>query len=136
MHGLKIPPGDIKIFDQSINGQRSILIQPDMDMTSYMANLPGRPIEQALVYFPIWIIEYEYKGRPYNVVIDGSTGETFATDYPRRAETPFIAVAVVGFIIFLLAGIVIPFNAWIGIVAVLATLPAIFGAGYYVATKC
>ena len=133
MRNLKIPPGDLKIFDQKFSTEGAEVIQPDMDMLAYLSNLPGKPIEQALVYFPTWIVDYNYKMRKYSAVIDGSSGEIFATDYPPRQAAPYIVVGVVGFIAFIAESFMIPFNPVAGLVALVVTAPAIFYAGYYVA---
>ncbi len=54
LHSLKVPAGDLKIFDGSFNTEGVELIKPDIEMSSYLSQLPGKPKEQALVYFPIW----------------------------------------------------------------------------------
>ena len=129
MRSLKIPPGDLKVYDQKFSTEGAEVIPPDMDMMAYLNSLPGKPLEQALVYFPTWILDYAYKGKKYTTVIDGSSGEIFATDYPPRQAAPYIIVGVVGFIAFLIEGIFMP---W-GLIAAAVTAPAIFFAGYYVA---
>jgi hypothetical protein len=129
MRNLKIPPGDLKLFDQKYSVEGAEVVQPDMDMIAYLNSLPGKPMEQALVYFPTWVVSYSYKDRKYNTVVDGSSGEIFATDYPPRQAAPYIVVGAVGFVVFLIEGIFIP---W-GLVAAVPTAIAIFAAGYYVA---
>jgi hypothetical protein len=129
MRNLKIPPGDLKVFDQKFSTEGAEVIQPDMDMVAYLNTLPGKPLEQALVYFPTWMVEYNYKGRKFSAVIDGSSGEIFATDYPPRQAAPYIIVGVAGFVAFVIEGFFIP---W-GLIAAAVTAPAIFYAGYYVA---
>ena len=129
MRNLKIPPGDLKIFDQKFSVEGAEVIQPDMDMVAYLNSLPGKPIEQALVYFPTWMIAYTYKDRKHTAIVDGSSGEIFATDYPPRQAAPYIVVGAVGFVVFIIEGFFIP---W-GLVAAVPTAIAIFAAGYYVA---
>jgi len=129
MRSLKIPPGDLKIFDQKYSVEGAEVIQPDLDMIAYLNNLPGKALEQALVYFPTWIIDYVYKDRKYLAVVDGSSGEIFATDYPPRQSAPYVVVGVVGLVVFIIEGMFIP---W-GLVAAIPTAIGIFGAGYYVA---
>jgi DNA-directed RNA polymerase subunit RPC12/RpoP len=129
MRNLKIPPGDLKIFDQKFSTEGAEVISPDMDMLAYLSSLPGKPVEQALVYFPTWIVEYNYKMKKYSAVIDGSSGEIFATDFPPRQAAPYIIVGVVGFVAFVIEGVFFP---W-GLIAAAVTAPAIFYAGYYVA---
>jgi DNA-directed RNA polymerase subunit RPC12/RpoP len=129
MRNLKIPPGDLKVFDQKYSVEGAEVVQPDMDMMAYLDTLPGKPLEQALVFFPTWIIEYAYKGRKYSAVIDGSSGEIFATDYPPRQAAPYMIIGAAGFILFLVEGLFFP---W-GLIAAAPTAIVLFGAGYYVA---
>ncbi|MEM2868968.1 MAG: zinc ribbon domain-containing protein [Thermoplasmata archaeon] len=129
LRSLKIPPGDLKIFDQKYNVEGVELLQPELDMLAYLDQLPGKSVEQALVFFPIWAIEYHYKGRKYSAVVDGSSGEIFATDYPPRQAAPYILVAGAGLAAFIIEGFFIP---W-GLIAAAVTAPVVFFAGYYVA---
>ncbi|MGB9635942.1 MAG: zinc ribbon domain-containing protein [Thermoplasmata archaeon] len=136
MHSLKVPPGDIKIFDQNYRVPQHIqMIQPELDMMAYFNTLPGKPKEQALVYFPIWYMEYNYNGKIYNVVIDGSSGEVFAESFPTRGSAPYMVVAGIGFALYAVYGLVAWWNLPIGLLLMGVTVPAIFVMGYFVAKK-
>ncbi|MEM1514383.1 MAG: zinc ribbon domain-containing protein [Candidatus Thermoplasmatota archaeon] len=136
MHALKIPAGDIKIFDQNYKVDQKMLIQPDLGMDAYLNNLPGKAIEQALVFFPIWYIEYDYKGNIYNVVIDASSGEVFSEKFPTRESYPYIAVAFIGFFLFLIYGVISAFwKLKYGLIGMAITIPFLFLASYFVAKK-
>ncbi|MGC9060505.1 MAG: zinc ribbon domain-containing protein [Thermoplasmata archaeon] len=136
MHSLKVPPGDIKIFDQNYRVPQHIqMIQPELDMMAYFNTLPGKPKEQALVYFPIWYMEYNYNGKIYNVVIDGSSGEVFAESFPTRGSAPYMVVAGIGFALYAVYGLVAWWNLPIGLLLMGVTVPAIFVGGYFVAKK-
>lgn len=97
LHSLKVVGGDMKIYDSKYDVGGVELIKPDIEMVSYFDSLPGKPKEQALVYFPIWKLDYVFNGKRYEVVLDGSSGEVFAASYPGRGSGPYTAVAVVGF---------------------------------------
>jgi len=97
LHNLKVVGGDMKIYDSKYDAGGVELIKPDIEMVSYFDSLPGKPKEQALVYFPIWKLDYVFNGKRYEVVLDGSSGEVFAASYPGRGSAPYTAVAVVGF---------------------------------------
>ncbi|MCX8174084.1 MAG: zinc ribbon domain-containing protein [Thermoplasmata archaeon] len=136
MHNLKVPPGDIKIFDQHYKIPQNIqVIQPELEMMAYFNSLPGKPKEQALVYFPIWYMEYNYQGQIYSVVIDGSSGEVFADRFPTRGSAPYMVVAAIGFALYAIYGIVAWWNLKIGLIAMGITVPVIFATGYLVAKK-
>ncbi len=129
MRGLKIPPGDLRIFDQNYSVEGVELLQPELDMVAYLDQLPGKALEQALVFFPTWIVDYHYKGRRYSAVVDGSSGEIFATDYPPRQAAPYFVVAGAGLVAFIIEGFFVP---W-GLLAAAVTAPLVFLASYYVA---
>ncbi len=135
MHGLKIPAGDIKIFDQNYRVDEKIkLIEPDLGMDAYLNNLPGEAKEQALVFFPIWYIEYDYKGKIYTVLIDASSGEIFSDRFPTRESYPYVAIALIGFFLFLIYGIISSFWKFkYGLIGMAITAPFIFIASYLIA---
>lgn len=138
MHSLKVPAGDIKIFDKNYNTGGIELLPPDIQMTAYLQSLSGDPIEQALVYFPIWSITYQYNGRNYSVVIDGSSGEFFAGEFPPRSETPFIAIGIGGFAAFFAEGVVsilLMLDASVIAAMMLVTFAGVLVGSYLVAKK-
>jgi DNA-directed RNA polymerase subunit RPC12/RpoP len=146
LHSLKVPAGDLKIFDESYSTGGIELTKPDIEMTAYLPNLEGNPVEQALVFFPIWAIQYEYRGNKYPAVIDGSSGEVYTGQYPTRKAAPYLLIAAAAFGIFFLeglAGLVLSFGlgdngflAWIVTFAVaLFTIPFVTAAAYIVVRR-
>jgi hypothetical protein len=133
LHSLKVPPGDLRIFDQKYDHGGVELMHPNIEMVAYLKTLPGAAKEQALVYFPIYLLEYVYDDERYQLVIDGSSGEVFSADYPPRRTAAYYAVGVVGFGACLAGGFLIPWNMTIAIVALVLTVPPLFAASYYVA---
>ncbi len=131
LHSLKVPAGDIKIFDKDYAVGGIEILKPDIDMSAYLPNLPGAAKEQSLVYFPIWTVRYQYNGRPYDMVVDGSSGEVFAADFPARRGAPYLIIAGLAFIVFFAEGII----GWIlgyfripgiGLVLAIPTIPVVF----------
>ncbi len=96
---LKLPPGDMRIFDNTFNVGDAEVVQPDMSMDSYLPNLPGEAKEQEIVYFPLYEIRYIFDGREYNVLVDGSSGEVFSSYYPTRSSAPYLLLATVAFLL-------------------------------------
>ena len=101
LHSLQIPGGDIKVFDESFDTGGAKLMDVDIPMQQYLTSLPGQPEEQALVYFPIYQVKYNYRGMDYSVIINGSTGEVYADNAPTKSSMPYEAVAATGFIMAL-----------------------------------
>ncbi len=125
LHRLKVPAGDLKVFDRTFDYGKSEISQPDIDMQSYLARLPGTAKEQAMVFFPLFTMKYSYGGSNYDAVIDGSTGEVFSSSWPPRAAGAYIGAAAVGFIVCTAEGFIIPFNVLMGVVALAVTFPAL-----------
>jgi len=143
LHSLKVPAGDIKVFDQSFQaGQGIEFMQPDIDMGAYLPGLEGNPLEQALVYFPIWAVQYEFRGKKYATVIDGSSGEAFPGDYPTRNAAPYFLIAAAAFGIYFVEGVIglvlalINPAFWVltAIVA-MVTLPFVTAAAYAIVRR-
>lgn len=135
LHRLKIPAGDLKIFDASFDVAGAELVKPDIEMMAYLDGLPGKPKEQALVYFPIWKIDYVFNQRKYEVVVDGSSGEVFSSEFPTRSSSAYIAVAAIGFLAFVGEGLVATASLPLGIGLMAVTVAGIFAGALFVARR-
>ncbi len=134
LHSLKVPPGDLKVFDQKYDFGDVELDQPNIEMMAYMDKLAGDPKEQALVYFPIYTVEYDYQGGRYQVVIDGSSGEVFASQWPPRQAVGYYAVGIGGFTVCAIGGALLGSSTPIvGGVLLAVMVPVVFMGGYWVA---
>ena len=133
LHSLKVPPGDLKVFDQNYDAGGVERMQPNIEMLAYMDKLPGQPREQALVYFPIYQVEYTYEGQGYSAVIDGSSGEVFSSDHPPRRTAAYYAVGIGGFAACLVEGFFIPVNVALALGLIALTAIGVFAGGYAVA---
>jgi len=107
--------------------------QPNIEMMAYMDRLPGEPKEQALVYFPIYTMDYDYQGRSYQVTIDGSSGEVFSSTWPPRQAATYYAVGIGGFVACAAGGALLASNPVLGGVIIALMVPATFAGGYWVA---
>lgn len=135
LHSLKVPAGDLKIFDPSFDTQGAELVKPDIEMLSYLNTLPGKPKEQALVYFPIWKIDYVFNQKKYEIVLDGSSGEVFSAEFPMRSSTAYVAVAAVGFLAIAAEGLVATTSMLAAAALIAVTVVAVFGAALFVARR-
>jgi len=100
-----VPGGDLKIFDDRFDTGGAELVKIDIEMAPYLSSLPGTAKEQALVYFPIWRLDYAFEQRAYVAVISASSGEVFSGDFPKRSSGAYMAVAGSGFLAFLAEGL-------------------------------
>ena len=135
LHKLKVPAGDIKIYDDTFDTSGAELIKPDIEMLSYMDSLPGEAKEQALVYFPIWRLDYVFDQKRFEVVIDASTGEVFSANFPGRSSAAYMIVAVFGFLAFAFEGLLALNSLATAAALMVLTILAVFAASYYVARR-
>jgi DNA-directed RNA polymerase subunit RPC12/RpoP len=139
LHSLKVPAGDIKIYDQNYKVENIEIAKPDIDMAAYLPGLQGTAKEQSLVYFPLWTVKYEYNGKQYDTVIDGSSGEVFSTEFPTRKAAPYFIIAALAFGVFLIEGLIgialWPVGALCGGAMALATIPVVFVAAYAIVRR-
>jgi hypothetical protein len=135
LHRLKVPGGDLKIFDATFDTSGAELIKPDIEMLHYMDSLPGRGKEQSLVFFPIWTIEYTFNGAKYQVVVDASSSEVFAANFPVRSSAAYILVALVGFVAFLAEGFLATQYLVLALLLMALTVVAVFFISFNVARR-
>jgi hypothetical protein len=135
LHQLKVPGGDLKIFDATFDASGAELIKPDIEMLHYMDSLPGRGKEQSLVFFPIWTIEYTFNGAKYQVVVDASSSEVFAANFPVRSSAAYILVALVGFVAFLAEGFLATQYLVLALLLMALTVVAVFFISFNVARR-
>jgi len=122
MHSLEIPPGDMEIFDNTISTAGTEVLHPDLTIDTYLEDIPGTPIDQSVVYFPIYELSYSYKNKQYNVVIDGTSGNISATEEPAENSVKYGGVIALSFILGAL-GIVLGFYVhWVFFLLILAGL--------------
>ena len=127
--------GDLRIFDAQFNTSGAEMVQPDIAMTHYLTTLPGNAKEQSLVYFPIWELEYQFKGNTYHAVVDASSSEVFASTFPIRSSVAYIAVSIAGFFAFIGEGLLATVNLLAGTALMAVTVAAVFVASLYVARR-
>ncbi|NLX47797.1 MAG: zinc ribbon domain-containing protein [Euryarchaeota archaeon] len=135
LHNLKVPGGDLKIFDDKFNTNGAEMIKIDIEMAHYLSSLPGTPKEQALVYFPIWRLDYVFEQRTYVVVISASSGEVFSGPFPPRSSAAYVAVAGMGFVAFLAEGLLAVLSPILAAGLMAVTVAAVFAASLFVARR-
>ncbi|MCP1662870.1 MULTISPECIES: hypothetical protein [Methanocalculus] len=97
MQELKIPPGDITLYDSSFDAGDALVEEVEINMDAYLEEMPGTPKEQSLIYFPIYSVTYSFNGEEFNAIIDGSGGTVYAGTFPTRSSFPYMLVAGAGF---------------------------------------
>jgi hypothetical protein len=98
MQRLVIPPGNITAYDASFSPGDAAVLPADISIDSYLDELPGTAIDQALVYFPVYRIIYEFRGETYGIVLDGSSGSVYSSHAPGRSPVSYLAVMGIAFV--------------------------------------
>jgi DNA-directed RNA polymerase subunit RPC12/RpoP len=135
LHSLKVPGGDLKVFDDKFDTGGAELITPDIEMAPYLERLPGTPKEQALVYFPIWRLDYVFEQRKYVVIISASSSEVFSGDFPARSSGAYMLVAGAGFLAFLGEGLLALSSTVLALGLMAVTVVGVFVAANFVARR-
>lgn len=135
LHSLKVPAGDMRIFDQSFATNGVELLKPDIEMLPYLNQMPGKAKEQALVYLPIFLLDYSFGGKTWHAVISATSGEVFTAEYPTRSSAVYQMVAVGGFVAFLAEGLLATVSLGIGLAAMGLTVAALFAVSFTVAKR-
>jgi len=71
----------LELARQQIDAHHRFLLQKDVDRIIEMS-LELEVKQMVYLHSPIWFIRYEYKGRPYQIIFDGSAGMVLKGDIP------------------------------------------------------
>lgn len=100
-----IPPGDMILFDATISTTGAEVIQPELSVETYLADLPGTEKEQVLLYLPFFVFRYWYQGADYTSVMGGTSGRMYTSGFPGRSVAPYALVVGGGFLLAFIGGI-------------------------------
>ncbi|MBO3769559.1 MAG: hypothetical protein QXS51_03190 [Thermoproteota archaeon] len=72
-----------------------------------------------LVHYPLWLMEYNYKGKTYRVLMDASGGKVIFVEYPlsTKSRTIMLTAATIMIIVGLVSGLLASFISPIGILS-------------------
>jgi hypothetical protein len=110
---IPLSGGDLKFF--SPQEFRDIpLKEPDVLLESAVHWVEGRGVkrdqirETNLIHLPFYTFKYEFKGKQYQAIVDGTSGRVLAAIFPAKDEIPFIGIAVASAIAFFVEGLIAP----------------------------
>jgi hypothetical protein len=75
--------------------------------------------ETNLIHIPFYRFEYTFSGKPYQAVVEGTTGRVLTSIFPAKAELPFIGVSILCALIFFILGLITP-NIFIRLIVYIA----------------
>jgi hypothetical protein len=133
---LEVPAGKLEPFREPAESVRSI--EPTVPLETARGWVEQRGVqrvtETALVEVPFWHCRYEYDGRVYRALVEGSTGTVLAAVYPEKAESPYVLIAVLGLVLFGLEGLAIA-NPVVKLLAYAVTAVPLTLIAFWVARK-
>ena len=93
------------MFDSTVSTAGAEVIQPEISVETYLADLPGTAKEQALLYLPFFVFRYRYQGVEYISVMGGTSGRVHTSGFPGRSAAPYALVVGGGFGLAFIGGI-------------------------------
>ncbi len=137
---LPLSGGNLKFFSPT-QFQGMPLKEPDVLLDSaaqWLQTEKGAARENIketnLIHVPFYIFKYQFGGKDYQAVIDGTTGRVLASIFPAKAELPFIGIAVLSAFVFLIVGWIAP-NVWIRFVLYLIAVVPLSIVSYVIVKK-
>ena len=85
-------------------------------------------------HLPLYRTPYSYLGRTYRAAVDAISGKVFPADFPSKAESPFVLVAVLALAVFGIEGLVVS-NPLVKVVVYLISAVPILGIAWMTSRK-
>ena len=133
---LSIPAGRLEPYRPEDDEMSVVDVQVPLETArGWLEQRKVGPIhETALVRVPFWRCRYQYGGKTYQAAVDASTGAVLAGVFPEKSESPYIAVAVLGLILFGAEGLLIG-DLLVKLIAYAVTAIPLTLLAYWVARK-
>ncbi|MEJ2084217.1 MAG: hypothetical protein P8Y44_00885 [Acidobacteriota bacterium] len=132
---LEFPPGRLEPYQgPSERVEQEITIPIDAARAWLDRDRVGTIREISLVQVPLWSCRYRYAGSDYLAVVDANSGQVLASIYPEKADSPYLFVLGLGFVLFLVEGLLIGNPFLKAVVFAMTALPMI-ALAYWVARK-
>lgn len=133
---LRVPAGELVPGEADTEGAEAVPVGVDLEVArGWIAERGVAAIQEtALVQVPLWNVTYTFGDRSYRALVEASTGSVLAAVFPEKSESPFVAVAVLGVILFGLEGLLIS-NLLLKALAYLVTALPLGLLAWWVARK-
>jgi DNA-directed RNA polymerase subunit RPC12/RpoP len=139
LQGLELPTGSTRpMTDDATSGVP--VTEPEVPLDTARRWLDERSGGSAVVrrtvlyHLPIYRTPYSFQGRTYQSAVDAVSGKVFPADYPAKAETPYLLVAILALVIFGIEGLVIS-NLFLKAVVYLVSAVPILGIAWLTSRK-
>jgi predicted RNA-binding Zn-ribbon protein involved in translation (DUF1610 family) len=102
---MHLPPGDLRKYEDRLDAdahQPTVPLDAALDWIADHRKLASSELaESALVHVPIYTFKYDYHGRSYTALVEGSGGGVMANIFPEKADAPYQIVAALAALAFL-----------------------------------
>jgi hypothetical protein len=139
LQGIELPAGKTRpMTGDAADGVP--VIDPEVPAETAREWLKSRHGDQVAVrrtvlyHLPIYRTPYSWQGQTYQAAVDAISGKVFPADYPSKAESPFVLVAVLALVIFGIEGLVISNLAVKALVYLVSAVP-ILGIAWLTSRK-
>lgn len=139
LQGLELPAGTTRpMTDGDTSGIPAI--EPEVPADTARGWLQSRfgdeiAVRKTVLYhLPLYRTPYSWKGRTYQAAVDAISGKVFPADFPSKAESPFVLVAVLALVIFGIEGLIIS-NPLLKLAVYLVTAVPILGIAWLTSRK-
>lgn len=111
LQGLELPAGSTRPMRRELTGEAPV-VEPEVPLETARDWLVSKQgdveVRQTVLYhLPMYRTPYSWQGRTYQAAVDAVSGKVFPADFPAKAESPFIGVAVLALVVFGLEGLII-----------------------------
>jgi hypothetical protein len=138
LQGLELPAGSTRPMRREVIGEVPV-VEPEVPLETAREWLIAKrgevEVRQTVLYhLPMYRTPYSWQGRTYQAAVDAVSGKVFPADFPAKAESPFIGVAVLALIVFGLEGLIIQ-NLFVKLFVYLVSAVPILGIAWLTSRK-
>ncbi len=139
LQGLELPAGRTRTMTEGDSAGAPV-IEPEVPADTAREWLQSRfgmdvAVRRTVLYhLPLYRTPYSYLGRTYQAAVDAISGKVFPADFPSKAESPFVLVAVLALVVFGVEGLIVS-NPLVKVVVYLISAVPILGIAWMTSRK-
>ena len=115
---LTIPAADLEPFENAPDGAAIDATVPYDAMLNWLqrdyAVAPAQIQETALIFLPLFVARYSFKGERFTAVVDAASGRVLATLFPEKWEVPYRGLAAAAFLLNFVIALIPLFGGLVG----------------------
>lgn len=133
---LELPAARLEPYEPPAGGlnEQPVTVSADAAREWFARSMQGELRETSLVRVPLWRCRYRYRDSEYLALVDANTGAVLASIFPEKAESPYLLVMALGFVLFLVEGLLIADPIGKAAIFMLTAIP-LSGLAFWVAKR-